>query len=382
MVNTQPFVRNRLTIYNYVTLAAYIWGVYGLGPALLLMRDETGMTRTMSSLHSTGLAVGIVIAGFTGAQFVRRLGRGGTLQTGALLASAGVLGLAVFRTPWLSLPSTMLLGLGGSIATNAMNAYFSVHFGRHAPAAIGESNAGAVLAGLLAPLAMGALVASNLDWRFALVVPVLMFGGARLFRGDPEDLEVQGESSHDVGASLPRPYWWAWLAMVLCVATEFSFVLWSGDVLRDQARVSTATAASSLSAVAIGMMLARLTISKLNKHFDIERVFLTSLLLPIVAWVPMWLSHNATVILSAMFVVGVGLGYHYPLTLNRMLVAAPGMPDAAAARSALASGLAIGGSPFALALLSNAFGLHTAFIMVPTLLTLCIALVLTHPVRH
>lgn len=382
MVKSQPFVRNRLTIYSYVTLAAYIWGVYGLGPALLLMRDETGMSRTMSSLHSTGLALGIVVAGFTGAQFVRRLGRGGTLQVGAALASAGVLGLALFGAPWLSLPSTVLLGLGGSIATNAMNAYFSVHHGRHAAAAIGESNAGAVLAGLVAPLVMGALVAADVNWRFALLVPVFMFAGARIFRGDADDLEIQGEASHDVGASLPRLYWWSWLAMTLCVATEFSFVLWSGDVLRDQAQVSTATAASSLSAVAIGMMLARLTISKLNKHFDIERVFLASLLLPIIAWVPMWLSHNATLILLAMFVVGVGLGYHYPLTLNRMLVAAPGMPDAAAARSALASGLAIGASPFALAMLSDSFGLHTAFVMVPVLLALCIVLVLTHPVRH
>lgn len=381
-MSTAAFHRDRLTIYSYVTLAAYIWGVYGLGPALLLMRDETGMSLTVSSLHSTALALGVIVAGIIGSATVQRLGRAGTLQTGAAIAGIGLLGLALTRSPFTTIPSAMFMGIGGSIATNAMNAFFSIHHGKHAPAAIGESNAMAVLAGLLSPLAMGALVSADADWRLALLIPVAMFAGARAFRGNAEPLEIQGEVHHDTGNRLPGLYWWGWLAMFLCVATEFSFVMWAGDVLRDQANVSTATAASALSAVAVGMVIARLTIAQLNRRFDIERVFLVSLVVPIIAWVPMWFSHSATIILSMMFIVGIGLGFHFPLTMNRLLVASPGMPDKAAAWSSIASGLAIGGSPFALATLSNAVGLHTAFVMVPTLLTLAIALVIMRPIKH
>lgn len=380
-MNTPHFRRDRLTIYGYVTVSAYIWAVYALGPALLIMRDETGMSRTVSSLHSTALALGIFLVGFVGTRFMQRLGRARAMQMGTLFAALGILGFAWSTTPVFSLPSALILGLGGSMAINAQNAFFSIHHGTQAPAAIGESNAMAVLAGLLSPLALGAMVAANLSWRLAMCVPVAMFILARVLRGNPAELEVRGDSARPHGTRLPRLYWWAWSTMTLCVATEFSFVLWSGDVLRDQADVSTATAAAALSAVAIGMAIARFTISPLSRHYDIERLFLASLVLPIAAWVPMWLSTSAPVILSSMFVIGLGLGYHFPLTMNRLLVAAPGLADAAATRSSLASGLAIGASPFVLATLSDAIGLHSAFVMVPVLLTVALAVSVKHPVR-
>ena len=379
-MSSQRFRRDRLTIYAYITVAAYVWAIYGLGPELLIMRDETGMSRTVSSLHSTGLALGILTAGFVGARVMTRLGRALTMQVGTTLACAGILGLAWFTTPVLTLPSTLILGLGGSVTINAQNAFFSIHHGSQAPAAIAESNAVAVLAGLASPLVLGAMVASNLSWRLAMCVPVALFILARVMRGNAEDLDVQSGSVHADDARLPRLYWWAWAAMALCVAIEFSFVLWSGDVLRDQAKVSTATAAAALSAVAIGMALARFTIAALIRRYDIERLFLASLALPIAAWVPMWMSTSAVVILSSMFVIGLGLGYHFPLTMSRMLAAAPGMADAAATRSSLASGLAIGASPFVLAALSDAIGLHSAFVMVPVLLATTLVLSVRHPV--
>jgi hypothetical protein len=46
----------------------------------------------------------------------------------------------------------------------------------------------------------------------------------------------------------------------------------------------------------------------------------------------------------------------------------PHAPDRAAARAALASGLAIGVTPFLLGRLSDAIGLRTAYLIVPALL--------------
>ena len=54
--------------------------------------------------------------------------------------------------------------------------------------------------------------------------------------------------------------------------------------------------------------------------------------------------------------------------LARLVAAWPQDRDRAAARGALASGVAIGGAPFLLAALSDAFGLRAAYLIVPALL--------------
>ena len=60
----------------------------------------------------------------------------------------------------------------------------------------------------------------------------------------------------------------------------------------------------------------------------------------------------------------------YPAALARLVAAWPDDRDSAAARGALASGVAIGGAPFLLAALSDAFGLRAAYLIVPVLLIL------------
>lgn len=381
MVTTEKFARDRLTVYAYCNVSAYVWAMYGMGPALLIMRDETGMSRTLSSLHSTALAFGVILAGLVGARLITGLGRGGSMDAGAALTALAVLGFAFGPVPVLTMASAFVMGFAGSITINAQNAFFSVHHGRYASTAIGESNGYAVAAGLASPLALGALVGIDANWRIAMLVPVFLLALSRLIRGDGAPLEARAEAHDSHIDRLTSLYWWSWLSMLLCVATEFAFVLWAGDVLRDQAGASTAVAAAALSAVAVGMMLARFTMSAVTRRISLDRLFLVSLLVPAIAWLPMWLSTSAPMILACMFVIGFGLGYHFPVGMSRMLIAAPGLADEAANRSSLASGIAISGSPFLLAVLSDAVGLHTAFIMVPVLLAAAVVTVVTHPVR-
>ena len=71
--------------------------------------------------------------------------------------------------------------------------------------------------------------------------------------------------------------------------------------------------------------------------------------------------------------MGAGVALLYPLSLARVVAAWPERPDGAAARAALASGLAIGVSPLVLAGLADLVGLRTAYLLVPGIL---VALVL------
>lgn len=374
------FRRDRLTIYAYILLLAYVWALYSVGPALLMLREELGYTRTIGSLHSVALSFGIITVGFVGARVTKAIGRSRSVEIGTVGVAVGVLLLSYAPTPWLSIPGGFLIGFGGSMLTNPMNAFLTLHHHRHGPRAIAESNAGAAFAGLAAPLLIGGLVALQLDWRFALLagLAVLLVGTA--MRGDATALEIVEPPHEHSGTRLPTLYWRNWFALALCIGAEFSFMLWSGDLLRDRAQVSTAVAAAGLSAVAVGMTISRIASSRLLKHYSMQQLFVGATVLALVMWFPLWFSTSAPIMLASMLVIGLGLGAHFPLGMSRLLKSAPGMVEEAAARSSLAAGLAGAIMPFALGVIGDAVGIHAAFVAVPLLFVVALITAVRNPV--
>ncbi len=373
------FHRDRPTIYAYLAMFMYVWGLYGMGPALLLIRDDSGMSRTVASLHSTATALGFLIIGTIGPRITARLGRATTIRIGTLAIGLGIAFVALGGTPALSIPGALGIGLGGSLALNGLNAFLAVHHGANGAAAVSEGAGMSMLAGLASPLVLGAFVDRGIDWRFALLLAVAGLLIADRLRGDAE---VLNEGFHPTSASrghLPALYWWAWVAIALCIGVEFSFVMWAGDVLRDQSDASVSLAAASLTAVAAGMAAGRFSIPVLLRRLHVETAFRVSIILPLIMWFPMWLSHNPAVILTCMITIGIGIGFHYPLSLARMVAASGGQADLANTRSSLASGAAIAIAPLALGALADAVGLHTAFAAVPVMLAL--AAIATFPHR-
>lgn len=371
--------RDRATWIAYLATAGYIWGLYGMGPALLLIRDETGMSRTLASLHTSSMAVGFLIVGVVGARLTAALGRRRALDVGMLGSSVGVLLLVFGGTPALSLPGALLMGFAGSIVLNTQGAFLALHHGPLGPSAMGEQNAAGGLAGLLAPLSLGVIAASAVNWRLAMLMGPIAFGLVLLLRGRANDANAaaRGTASASGTAQLPRSYWWAWAALALCVAVEFSFIMWAGDVLRVQTGASVALAAGGLTAVAGGIVLARVLIPVLLRALPLDRLFRLALLLPAIAWLPLWLSSSTAIAMGSMIVIGFGIGLHYPLGIARMVLRADGHADLATNRSAFASAIAIGLAPLGLGALADAVGVHTAFVAIPVLLVLATASTVT-----
>ncbi len=56
-------VHDRITLLLYAQLGVWGFFLYGFGPVVPLLRDEQGVSAALASLHGTGLAVGILIAG-------------------------------------------------------------------------------------------------------------------------------------------------------------------------------------------------------------------------------------------------------------------------------------------------------------------------------
>jgi hypothetical protein len=81
-----------------------------------------------------------------------------------------------------------------------------------------------------------------------------------------------------------------------------------------------------------------------------------------------------------MFLTGVGLALVWPLSISRIIRAAAGQADRASALALAFTTTAIGLAPFVLGALAGAVGVHLAFLVVPVLLAVTLALVILRPV--
>jgi MFS family permease len=102
--------------------------------------------------------------------------------------------------------------------------------------------------------------------------------------------------------------------------------------------------------------------------------------LTVVGFAIAWLSSGPVPMLLGFAVIGLGLGLQSPLSIGRAVIAAEGQADRGAGLTSVAAGLASGIAPFVLAAVADQLGVHTAFLIVPVLMVVAIALVRSSPV--
>jgi MFS family permease len=67
-----PFVRDRFTLLAYFMLGYFAYLQAALGPAVPFLRAELGLSYTIAGLHFSALAIGMILAGLTGAELAAR----------------------------------------------------------------------------------------------------------------------------------------------------------------------------------------------------------------------------------------------------------------------------------------------------------------------
>ena len=377
----RPF-RDRLTWIAYAQLFLFAWFNYAVGSTNALLRDEQGVSRTLSGLHSTGLAGAGIVAGLASSHLVMRLGRGRVLR----LASLGMaVGVATYTWPGAPLPLSLLgvviIGFFGTMIVVAVNAFILAYQGQAGPASLTEANALASIAGLLAPLAVGIAAATFLGWRVGLLVVILGLVGIEIWRGRSTRAFDAGEAQQveHHGTRLPRRVYWTFVFILCVIGVEFSTVYWSADLLRDQAGFGPAAAAASLVAVTGGMAVGRIVGARLAQRMPSERLLRDSVLISLAGFVLLWVTAQGWLILLGMFVLGLGMSVHWPLGVARAVHASGGMNDRASAITGVWASSAIAILPFVLGALADAVGIHGAFLILPALLTIALAILLLRP---
>ncbi len=363
-------VRDRLTWMVYAQLGAYGYFLYGFAPTVPLKRDELGIDRTLSGLHGTALAVGSIVAGLAGTMLIARFGRRAMLWGGLVGMSAGIVGYCAAHSLALSLASALVCGIASScLALTVQSTLMDAHQ-ESGPAALSEATAINGFAGTIAPLVIGAAIVVGLGWRSGLLVVVVLsgvlYGVFRRVRV-PAPRPYRLTADQPGSRSLPRRFWLTWGALVCIVAIEFCLSLWATDLLHTRDGMGTAAATTGLSAVLVGMTIARLAGARLGLRYSLDWLLYRSLAVLLLGFVVFWMTTTGWVAFLALFVLGLGQGMCFPLALGRAVSFADGRSDLATTRVSLGTGLAIAIGPFVLGAFADHVGEHGAFLVVPVL---------------
>jgi fucose permease len=367
---TPHFHRTSFTWLAYLLLAFYSYCLNILGPITPFLKDELEQTYTVSSLHFTAFALGILLVGLFGDRIIQRAGRWRSLWLGAAGLSLGGLLLITGRTPLVTIGAAFCMGLVGSLILPLVASTLTDLHGDQRAVALSEANVLASLVASAAPLLVGFFAHSAGGWRPALGLAALAPLGLFLvfakahppLPASPQAGNLQGRNS------LSGLFWLLWVALVLGVAVEFCMISWSADYLENALGMPRVQAAQSVSLFLAGMIVGRLTASRLVQRFTSRWVINASLLLAGIGFLAYWRTTSIPVGLCGLFVTGLGVASLYPLILALAMGAAGGDTVRASARTTLASGTAILALPLVLGRLADAVTIRPAYAVVALLL--------------
>ena len=364
------FVRDRFTWLAYLLLAFYGYFLNIFGPVTPFLKDELSLSYTVSSLHFTAFATGIILVGLVGHYPIRRLGRWRSLWIGAAGMGLGALLLLAGKTPLMTIVASFFMGLVGSLILAVVPSALSDRHGEQRAVALSEANVISSLVATAAPLMVGWFAHFAGSWRLALgiaaFIPILIrlgFGKA----GIPETSPPWEDPARS-GRKLPVLYWAFWVTIVLVVSVEFCMIYWSADYLESELGMLRVDAAQAVSLFLGAMIAGRLAGSRLVARFSPHKLVAASILLASAGFLIYWKAGSVLPGVTGLFVTGLGVASLYPMTLALAIGSSRGNTVQASARATLASGSAILALPLVLGRLADAAGIRQAFGVVALLL--------------
>jgi len=376
MNKTTTFHRDRFTWLAYLLLALYGYFLNILGPLTPYLKDELGLSYTVSSLHFTAFAAGMLLVGLSGGIVIQRVGRGPALWLGAFGVGFGAILLLLGRTAVLTIGASFLMGLIGSLILVIVPSALSDEHGEARAVALSEGNVIASAFSMVAPLMVGWTAPLLLGWRLALgaaaFLPLPLY---LIFRNvAPPQTAIQAGSTSP-HKPLPFLFWVYWVAIVLGVSLEFCMISWSADYLEKTLFIPRADAAQSVSLFLLAMIFGRMAASRLVQRFSVHRVVIGFILTAALGFGLFWLTGSRLPSLAGLFLTGLGVAGLYPLLLSIAMGVTTDTTQASA-RATLASGTAILLLPLTLGRLADLVGIQQAYGVVAVLLVCLLGIVL------
>lgn len=366
--------RTRRTWLIYALLSLYVFMLNVPGPVTNYLKDEFTMSYTLSSLHFSAFAAGVLVTGLFGAYFIPRFPRQKVLAFGALGLGVGGMILAFGRSPAVTIAGIFLMGCIGTLILSIYPAILDEEMGARSPVGISEANTIASLFAGLAPLLVGFLVQKAVGWRPAVVLIAavsLSLGGWLLLRfgGSPQSASARKIPAKQTG-KLPGMYWIWWLALMLGIAVEYCIIYWGADFVEKVLGFSKNTATQSVSLFMAGMIIGRFFGSRLLERVPPMKLISGSISLSVFGFALFWSDISPLLGLVGLMLLGLGGANLYPVLVSMAIASAGELKAEAGARATLATGTAILFLPLVLGIVSDKMGIRLAYSTVGLLFVL------------
>jgi len=365
-------------VYFLLSFYAYILNV--AGPAVAYLRDELDFSFTESGLHTSALALGMVVLGLFGHFILKKLPEWKALGIGGVGLGVGGLILVLGRQPAFTLTGLFLMGTIGSFIVATYPAILADEMGKHSTVGVSEANTLSSVISTLAPIAVGFFGAMATTWRPAVYIVTfltLVIGAWILisphFSWKTEKSETIQQSKFD---KLPGRFWLFWTVLVISVSIEFCLIYWSSDYLQASVMMPKDSATQWVSLFLIGMVIGRYIGSILLKKYDRFLIIFVSIVLGALGFALFWLSSSQVFALMGLLLAGLGVANFYASSVTLLFDIAGPARAAAGSATTLASGVAILLLPFALGSLADLFGIRQAMLLVAVLFVILTTLVL------
>lgn len=369
------FQRDRLTWLAYFMLAYYAYLQALLGPLMPFVSAELNLTYTLSGLHLSAFALGMVLAGMLGDRVTERLGRWRTFWGGGLGMAAGALLFVTGQTPGVTITSALIMGALGSLIVVIVQAALSDRHQSQRATALTEANIAASVLAALGPLLIGLSQSSGLGWRAALVIGIGLWGGLLLLYHTVQIPDQTPSAAARDTQNLPRAFWAYWLVIFVSNSIEWSVIFWGASFMESVGGFSKVDAASSMSAFFIAMIIGRTVGSRLTTLYRSRALLVGAIGITLAGFPVFWLLANPVARIGGLFVAGLGIANLFPLTLSAAANVAPGASNKASARILFGAGLAVLIMPQILGSTADTLGLNSAFAIIGALLALDVVLI-------
>ncbi len=362
------FVRDQFTWLAYAMSAYFSYLQAALAPAMVFLSTELNLNYSLSGLHSSLYAIGMVLAGSVSAAMTRRWGRRFNFWGGAIGMGVGALLLVLSPYLALTLPSAGLMGFSGAVLIMAVNAALSDRHREHRTVALTEVNVAASLSACFVPFLIGQFYAIGLGWRAGLYVAIIALT-IMLRRWNV--LIPNQPSTHDSTAPqlLSKQFWMYWLILFFGVSIEFCVYFWSAFYLKAGIGLTQGDAVSATGILIVGSLIGRVVISRFSRSIQTEKLLISAIALTWIGFPIFWLASIPSLNLVGLFILGFGISNFYPLITSLALGVADSNADRATARLAIGVGLAIAIAPFVLGAIADQIALKQAYALVIVLLS-------------
>jgi len=368
------------TIALQVTILNFYLG--GFGPAQPLLRADQGTSLTVAGLHGTAMGVAAIFAGLTNSRWVHYFGREKTSWIGMWLFCFGVLVFVSFKSVAFTLTATFIGGIGTSMVINNMVTRLSHHFKKATPLALPQSNGINSVGFVLGTIAVGTLAGTALSWRFGLLLTIpasiILYFFSRDKNRDPHDRDISVRQK----GRLSRTYWIACFGFFICICTEFATTFWAAALLRDRVGGTASAATLAIVALGSGMAVGRWYGAIVLKKLHLDQQLITIIILQFIGFAIFWFSHSILISLISLFITGLGISMQFALCSLRLIGFSDKRPDLAIGISSLAAGSGIALAPFVLGVLGDQLGISRAYLMVPALILVALAIVILVPSKE